>query len=341
MNLPAGIVATLTLAGNNSLAQSTWGVYKTAQGHLDRCQGDTGVNMALPLGKKEVLTYVGWLLGTRGVKGATAESYLSGLRMTHLAKGYDPPCLRPEMVKSVLSGAKNMGAIQERADKTPRRLPVTLTLLKLFKHELNDLEESYHFKRMTWAIACLMFFGAFRVHEILCRKPDTYDPDFSLLVEDLKIVKSGTGPREIRTIQVLLKSPKENRIGNKVMVDVYGNGGECCPLRALDKLQVLGPKPKRGAPAFVLESGKAYTGALLNGTLKKCLGKHVPQNRGYITSHSFRSGLASWLGSLGFADEEIKAIGRWNSSAFETYLRLPRTKRAAMARRIAGLESGM
>ena len=189
-----------------------------------------------------------------------------------------------------------------------------LDMLKLLKHELNDLKESNTFKRMTWAIACLMFFGAFRVHEILSRKPDSFDPDFTCLYEDIQIHSIGG----IKTVQILLKSPKENRV-------------------ALEKLQARGPRSKEGKPAFMLESGKAYTGALLNSTLKKCLGKHVALEKGHITSHSFRSGLASMLGNLGFSDEDVKAMGRWSSSAFETYMRLPRTKRAAMARRIAGL----
>lgn len=334
LNLPQAISSKLIEAGNNSLSQSTWSVYKTAMGHMERCQQDTGTAMELPLGKKEILTYVGWLLASRGVKGSTAESYLSGLRMVHLAKGYDIPCLRPDMVKSILTGSKNMSAIEDRAGSKPRRLPMTLDLLKLLKHELNDLKETPYFVRLTWALACLMFFGAFRVHELLCRKPESYDPDFTLLHEDLRIHDSGDG---IRTIQVLLKSPKENRIGNKVIVDVYANGGECCPVRALAKWQEIGSKSRRRKPAFMLESGKAYTGALFNKTLKECLGKYIPEHKGFVTSHSFRSGLASMLGNLGFSDEDVQAIGRWSSTAFETYMRLPRTKRAAMARRIAGL----
>ena len=63
----------------------------------------------------------------------------------------------------------------------------------------------------------------------------------------------------------------------------------------------------------------------------------VPQVAGSLTSHSFRTGLASMMGNLGFGDQDIQAMGRWSSSAFETYLRLPRTRRAEMARRMAGM----
>ena len=337
LELPADIVRTLTMAGNNSLAKSTWGVYKTAMGHLGRCQEETGVDMSLPLGQGQVVAFVGWLLCRRGVRGSTVESYLSGLRAVHLAQGHDVPCLRPAVIKSVLTGAKNISAIEDKAGLRPRRLPVTLDLMKLLKIELVELEESAYFKRMVWAVACLLFFGAFRVHELLALRCDSFDPDFTLLHEDLIIHEAVENSVRYKSIQVLLKSPKENRIGNKVIVDVYENGGPCCPVRAVEKWRQMGVLARVGEPGFLLESGKALTGALLNKVLRQCWSKYVPSEKGFLTSHSFRTGLASMLGSLGFGKEDIQAMGRWSSNAFETYLRLPRTKRAEMARRFAGL----
>ena len=334
---PSEVVRALTVAGNNSLAKSTWSVYRTAMGHLGRCQEELGLDMTLPLERKQVVAFVGWLLAIRGVRGSTVESYLSGLRAVHVAKGYDVPCLRPDVIKSIITGSKNMAAIQDRAGLRPRRLPMTMDLMLLLKLELNDLDESIHFKRLTWAIACLLFFGAFRVHELLSRRPDVFDPDFTLLSKDLCLHSAKEGGVTYRMVQVLLKSPKENRVGNKVIVDVYENQGVCCPVRALEKWQHLAREVSPHGPAFMLESGKAYTGALFNKVLKDCLRKYVKEEAGFLTSHSFRTGLASMMGELGFSSEDVMAMGRWSSSAFETYMRLPRTKRAAMARRFAGL----
>jgi hypothetical protein len=41
------------------------------------------------------------------------------------------------------------------------------------------------------------------------------------------------------------------------------------------------------------------------------------------------------MGRLGFADREVKAVGRWSSRAFEGYIRLPRTKRKLVAEKLA------
>jgi len=51
-----------------------------------------------------------------------------------------------------------------------------------------------------------------------------------------------------------------------------------------------------------------------------------------FTSHSFRTGAASMMGVLGYMDDDIKVIGKWSSTAFEKYVKLPRNKRKAVAR---------
>ena len=51
-------------------------------------------------------------------------------------------------------------------------------------------------------------------------------------------------------------------------------------------------------------------------------------------SHSFRSGVASMMGSQGFSDEEIKLVGRWSSRAFTAYTKLARTQRATMVKKL-------
>ena len=45
--------------------------------------------------------------------------------------------------------------------------------------------------------------------------------------------------------------------------------------------------------------------------------------------------MATLLGQIGFSDEEIQAMGRWSSRAFESYMKMPRTKRATMAKKMS------
>ena len=99
--LPADIERTLQRAGNNSLAQRTWGVYKTAENHLAKCAADTGNPMTPPLGRRDILLFVGWLLNTRKVRPTTVESYLSGLRTIHLVKDMTPSASAPRLLRAL------------------------------------------------------------------------------------------------------------------------------------------------------------------------------------------------------------------------------------------------
>jgi hypothetical protein len=56
--------------------------------------------------------------------------------------------------------------------------------------------------------------------------------------------------------------------------------------------------------------------------------------KGTITSHSFRAGIASMMGVMGYSDSEIMGVGRWSSNSFEKYIKLPRTRRLEMAKKI-------
>ena len=328
----------LAESANHALSRSTWSTYRTAQNHLEACQREAGRRMELPLSGVDVLAFTSWLLEKRGVRGVTVDAYLSALRQVHLAKGVEPPNLRPEMVKMVVQGRKHMEAAQDRAHGRITRLPVTVDMLKLLKAELADSAYPFQRKRLVWTVCSLNFFGGFRVHETLSKFEGHFDPAFCLLGRDIEVKEVLVNNRRTEILQLKLKSPKEDRIGTgSIIVDVYETGGILCPVRAYKKWISTNPPRDQDLPAFRDESGVPFTGRRLNSVLKECLEKHIPYESGVVTSHSFRAGIASLMGVLGYSDDQIMAIGRWSSSAFERYLKLPRTKRAQMAKELGKL----
>ena len=84
-----------------------------------------------------------------------------------------------------------------------------------------------------------------------------------------------------------------------------------------------------------LESGGNYTGKMFNKDLKQLLSPYVDYSKGTVSSHSFRSGLASLMATLGYSDQEIMTIGRWKSDAFLEYIKMDRIKRCGMAKELA------
>ena len=326
----------LAAVANHSLAVSTWSSYNTAAKMLQKCEEETAKSMAFPLSENQVLIFVAWMI-ERGLAASTMDSYLAGIRQTHLASGVNLPVLRTPIIKQILDGKKHLDAIEKRLHLKPVRMPVTPDVMKLLKGELKDSSLDAELKLLIWSTATLAFSGAFRIHELLTRKESSFDPTFTLLVEDLTLKSIFIGKENVQILQVRLKSEKSDRVGADTIVDVYQSGGPLCPIRAYKKWNLLRKEWGNGKPAFMDKTGRPLTGAKLNLYLRTFLGKHFDYKLGSISCHSFRAGITSLVAKLGFTEKEIQALGRWSSQAYTAYVKLPRTKRLEMARRIGGL----
>jgi len=183
----------------------------------------------------------------------------------------------------------------------------------------------------VWAVATLAFHGGFRIHELLARQESSFDPDFTLLTEDVVIVEDKSGKK----LTVRLKSPKEDRTGKVVVVDIHETKGSLCPIRAFENWR-RGSQTTPGMPLFRDEAGVPLTGNKLNRILKDRIGGFAVGG-GKFTTHSFRSGLASTMANKGLTEDDIAEAGRWSSNAYELYIKTPRMKRAAVAKKIAKL----
>jgi len=178
---------------------------------------------------------------------------------------------------------------------------------------------------MIWAACCLMFCGSLRVHEVLGKQKNPV-PSLTLMGSDLavKSVKIGSEVKEL--VQVLIKSPKENRVGAGVVIEIFGNDTFMCPVRAVKKLEKK-IKPSKDMPYFTWLSGEAYTGKDLNGFLSKTLDRITLNSGGSVRSHSFRAAIPTLMGLAGFSQNEIQAHGRWSSTAFKAYIKKTYVKR--------------
>ena len=333
-NLPASVIVALVAAANFSLAAGTFKSYGTAERHIIRCEKETKVKMRFPFGDKETLTYIGWLIGSRKVSAKTVEKYLAGLRMVHMKEGYNVPALRPDIVKAILTGLAQKERLDLRLGKKAERLPVTISVLDLIRHELIKSPWPIARKRMMLTVCYLAFFGSFRIHEILAREKMVFDVQTTLLGNNLKI--EFWPEKKTKVLKIWLKSPKELKNGTGVMVEIFPTNNYLCPIKALEKWRRSSKIAKTEVkPVFRHEDGSNYTGREFNEDLKKLLGKHLDYKQGKILSHSFRAGLATMMAKSGYSDEEVMRTGRWNSAAFLSYCKLGRVRRMAIAQEMA------
>ena len=332
--IPDHVKKSLSAMCNYSKASGTWSSYRTAERMLLMCQKTHGVKFNLPLEPDNIYLFIHWLIEERGLKVTTVNSYLAGLRNLHISKGIEPPVIRDNWVREVLRGRENYEAAETRrnVNATKGRLPMTISLMKLWRARIKSSSEEEETKRLLWAVSTLAFYGAFRIHELVSKTESTFDPDNTLLTENVKLV----GKDGDRWLEVTLKCPKEKKAGRPTIIDVFEIGGPLCPVGAfLTWTELNTPEP--GMPLFRKRDGTPMTGRKVNTLLKTLLREFACFENGTISSHSFRSGIVSILGSKGFSDEEIKLVGRWSSRAFIRYMKLPRTQQAAIAKRIGNL----
>ena len=224
----------LETAANYSLSNKSWSLYKTAENMLKKCQEETGTSIQLPMGEKEVLLFLAWLIG-RGLQARTISTYLSGVRMLHLRLGHYIPVLRSELVKQILEGRVHLDSVNRRLLEKPTRLPVTPAILKLLKLELKASDLRKGDKRLLWAVATIGFAGGFRIHELLAIEEASFDPLFTLLGADLCLRPIRLNSEKIEALQIKLKSQKTDGVGVDTIVDVYESGSNLCPVRAFKK----------------------------------------------------------------------------------------------------------
>ena len=310
------------------LAKKTWSCYSTAEKMLDKCCEEKGLKRELPLDEDTTLAFIHWLVFTRGVKAATVNSYLAGIRRLHIEKGLGGDHLRTERIKTILKGLKNKNVTDRRRAGEEQRKPITLDILRLLKTRLSESEMSGRDQRMVWVASTTLFHGAFRVHELLCNKQDSFDPDFTLLSQDVSLVNSSGE----ELLQIKVKAPKESRSGKSVIVDVYGSGTDICPVRAFKKWNAF-RLVEEGQPCFRFSSGVPLTGWKFNEIVRERLKGFVESSEKLFSSHSFRAGAASLMAEIGYSEDEIKAVGRWSSRAYMDYIKLPRTNRAEIAKK--------
>ena len=339
-SLPIKVSSVLQKEANYSVAMNTWKNYNTATNHIDKAMKWSSVEMKFPFTGDMTLAYIAYLRGKpKPCKSETIEKYMSGLRMAHMNAGFDPPCLRQEIVKQVLNGAAQVDLERDRVEGKPERLAVTVPILQLLKQAIKCRKDwTQNKKRLVWAVTTMAFAGSFRIHELLSREMDTFDETQTLLGRDIEKMMVEIDGESVDMLVVHIKSPKEQKLSRGIKVEIFSCPGTVfCPVSAYRKwLKVSSIRVVSTAPLFRVSSGRCYTGRCFNKDLKTLLNPHIDYDQGKVLAHSFRSGLATSMAQLGYSDGEIQQIGRWTSQAYLRYVKTARTKRSRIARELAG-----
>ena len=156
-----------------------------------------------------------------------------------------------------------------------------------------------------------------------------YDPDVHLCYHDIK-VDSHQNPTYL---QVTLKASKTDPFRQGVTLYIGATQSNVCPVAAV--LSFMVARGNTPGPLFSEEDGKYLTRVKFVTEVRSALWRAGYPAEKYA-GHSFRIGAATAAGKCGIQDSLIKTLGRWESSAYTSYIRTPPETLYKVSRKLLG-----
>ena len=170
---------------------------------------------------------------------------------------------------------------------------------------------------MVWAACCLAFLRFLRCSEFTVPSSGfilaTHLTPSDVLTDKIPFPDS---------LMINIKKSKTDQFKRGLTIVLGKTNSQICPVAAI--LTHLHLRGQKNGPIFIFKDGSPLTrdifSRLVNQTVKNA------GWQGIFSSHSFCVGAASTAASLGVPDYMIRAMGKWNSDAYLTYVKLPRQR---------------
>ena len=144
--------------------------------------------IVFPLKQNTINLLISWLRDSKNLRYASIVAYINSLTSILTLKGLNCENMKSYATKIALKGCKNL-EFQTNSPSTKRKV-MSLHLLKILGHEIAISNWPSDSKRIVWSACCLMFFGGFRVGEILAFRSDGFNPASCLTWADIKFFEN-------------------------------------------------------------------------------------------------------------------------------------------------------
>ena len=131
--------------------------------------------------------------------------------------------------------------------------------------------------------------------------------------------------------KIHLRTSKTDQYGQGVNIYLGRTGSDLCPVSAL--LAYLAARGNEPGPLFKLRDGRFLTKDLFITRVRSALSV-LGYDKSSYAGHSFRIGAATTAAERGIEDSVIKMLGRWESSAYQLYVRASQQVLSSISRRL-------
>ena len=155
-----------------------------------------------------------------------------------------------------------------------------------------------------------------------------FNPTCHLSIQDVAI-DSHSNPT---LVQLHLKQSKTDQFRQGAFIYLSRTGTDLCPVSALlAYLAIRGDVP---GPLFIHQDRSPLTKHKLILMLRSTL-QEAGIDATYYSGHSFRIGAATTAAACGISEIFIMQMGRWRSSAYQAYIKIPTRDLATIAHKLA------
>ena len=277
----------------------------------------------LPLTEGRLCLFVPYL-ADEGLKHISIKGYLSAIQQLQIVQGLGDPFVASwSLLECTLKGIKLRQA-KSVATRSKSRLPINPNMLRHLRSWEKDRHNADNI--MLWAACCTCYFGFLRSGEITVPSMKSYDPGCHLSAGDVTL-DSLTSPK---VVQIHIKASKTDTFRKGMMVYLGRTDNILCPVGAVTAyLAVRGQSP---GPFFWLASGAPLSSeADEGGTPAIWCGYYT------VLRPQLQNWAASTAAAVGIEDSLIKTLGRWESTAYLSYVRVPRDRLAGVSKQLSSL----
>ena len=271
---------------------------------------------AMPASEENLLAYIAYL-HENGLCVGTIRVYLAAVRALHVDSGYGNP------LEKALRVTKVLHALDINSPPPNQKLPITKDIMIGIYKRIPILHD--YNAAVIWAAMTLAYFGCLRAGEMTIPQVHGFNPTIHLCLQDVWFETNTDG---VCIAGVHVKRTKTDSTNKGFTLFISCSSSSLCFVCAcrhmLARRQSVGLPFSGSSPLFLLCGGYPLTKSEFVKQTQFYLSLLGKDSRCY-SGHSYRSGSATSAAEAGMPDWQIKLLGRWNSDAYQRYIRAPRS----------------
>ena len=252
-----------------------------------------------PASQSTLALYISHLVSPpRMAAPATVTSALSAIAFHHKIAGYEDPTAT-FFIRKLLKGLSNSYSTLEK------RIPITPSILEVLLSAIPVAYPSRYKQALYAAMFATMFSAFLRIGEVTSSQHNL--PFHQIELSDVAIT-------------ITFYSYKHHTSSQPFRLTLpIAPGASACPVRRITHYIAL--RGTRQGPLFCDRDNSPVLPSVFREVLAN-VSRQAGVHRLHITPHSFRIGAATFAATQGYSSQQIQAMGRWKSTAFQKYVRV-------------------